>query len=244
MASFNDFGKKLSGFVQNASKKSEEMIDNAKLSSEINRFEGNIHDLQLSLGKAYYEKYAQDETCEFADYIVKINALVADIQKRNEILLARKNLRNCPNCQTTVPLNNVFCGKCGMRLPPIEYPVQDTAEEQDAQTVQYTQYSQEEQQTQSAQVAEQEQYTQYTQEVQEDQPAQYTQDAQQDQGTLDTQGTQQGEYRPYTQNAQKDLQAQNTGVFCPQCGAKNEASSSFCAACGQRIAASGGEPVE
>lgn len=147
MASINDYGKRLSGFVQNASKKSEEMIDSAKLSSEINRLENNIDDLQFKLGKAYYEKYLQDETCEFAEFIVKINEMVADIQRRNEVLLSRKNLRNCPNCQTTVPLTNEFCGKCGMRLPPI----QGAGDDQDTQDKQDTQQEEGAQDAQQAQ---------------------------------------------------------------------------------------------
>lgn len=125
MASFSDFGKKLGLVTKKVSDKSSQVVENAKLNSQINRLETDIEDIQYELGKAYYEKYFMDDTCEFCEYIKRINDIVEEIRLKNDKILFHKGLRVCPSCQTLVSLENDFCGKCGTRL---EYPVIDNKE--------------------------------------------------------------------------------------------------------------------
>ena len=116
MSAWNQLGKRIGNIAQSASQKSGKMVETAKLNAEVNRLEGDIEDIQYELGKAYYEKYFLDEECEFADHIQRINQIVAKIQACNTKLLAYKDLQVCPNCHSTEPLGNEFCGKCGARL--------------------------------------------------------------------------------------------------------------------------------
>lgn len=116
MPQWDQLGKKIRGLAHNASKKSERVVETAKLNAAINRLELDIEDIQYELGKAYYEEYFNASGTEFQNYVDQINELAAQIQEHNKKLLAFKNLQVCQACDSTEPLANEFCGKCGARL--------------------------------------------------------------------------------------------------------------------------------
>ncbi len=117
MSAFSGLGKKLGDIADNASKKSSELMEAAKLNADINRLQADIEDLQFELGKAYYEENKEHPDGPFTEIIKQITYKMHEIRIRNEKLLAQKGLMYCPSCDTVTGKDDEFCSKCGARLP-------------------------------------------------------------------------------------------------------------------------------
>ncbi len=119
MRRFSGLGKKLGNFADNASKKSGELVEAARLNAEINRLQADIEDLQFELGRAYYEENKDNPDGPFAEIIKQILRKEHEVFLRNEKLLAQKGLMYCPGCGTVTGMDDGFCSKCGVQLPGI-----------------------------------------------------------------------------------------------------------------------------
>ena len=130
LANAEEFGKKLENMTKKISQKSNHFMEGAKLNAKINRLEVDIEEIQYKIGKLYYERYFDDENCEFGTYIQKINEIADEIHACEEKLLNRKGLRTCPICNAQIPIDDVFCGKCGSRLEPLCDDSEENGEEE------------------------------------------------------------------------------------------------------------------
>ena len=116
MEKISKVGKWLGKIADNASKKSSDLVETARLNSEISRMEADIEDIQFELGKLYYEDHKDEENVPYADLIEQIKTYEADIHARNEKLLAQKGLQYCEKCDAIVDQSDEFCSKCGTRV--------------------------------------------------------------------------------------------------------------------------------
>ena len=125
MENISKIGKWLGRVADNASKKSSDLVETAKLNSEISRMEADIEDIQFELGRLYYEDHKDEENAQYADLIEQIKTYEADIHARNEKLLAHKGLQYCAECGAIVDQSDEFCSKCGARVEAA-HPPQET----------------------------------------------------------------------------------------------------------------------
>ncbi|MDL2217679.1 zinc ribbon domain-containing protein [Christensenellaceae bacterium OttesenSCG-928-M15] len=137
MNGFSRFSKKLGKLAGNASRKSGELVEAAKLNSEINRLQMDIEDLQFELGNAYYQENKDNPVDPYADYIAQIRQCEQEIGAYEEKLLALKGLLYCPACGEIVDGRDEFCSKCGA-------PVPETAEKKPTELCRNCQESMEE----------------------------------------------------------------------------------------------------
>lgn len=124
MGRFSRFGKKLESIADNASKKSGELVEAARLNAEIGRLQADIEDLQFELGRAYYEENKDNPDGPFADIFKQILHSEQEIRVRNVKLLAQKGLLYCPGCDAVIGQDDGFCSKCGTPLPKVKEPGQ------------------------------------------------------------------------------------------------------------------------
>lgn len=116
---FSNVRKRLGNIANNASKKSGELVEAAKLNAEIGRLQVEIEDIQFELGKAYYEENKDHPDGPYRESLEQINRLEQEIRLCNEKLLAQKNLLYCPGCDTVVSREDEFCSKCGLQVPQL-----------------------------------------------------------------------------------------------------------------------------
>lgn len=86
---FEDFGKMIGDFAQTMMKKTGEVAEIASLHTKILGKKKKVQDEMTALGKAFYEAH-KEETTEFADKIVGINNLYAEISALEEEIKALK----------------------------------------------------------------------------------------------------------------------------------------------------------
>lgn len=117
MSRMSRFGKKLGDIADNASKKSGELMETAKINAEISRLQADIEDLQFELGQAYYADNAHNTNSPYASILEQIAQCEEEIRIRDKRLLAQKGMRYCPYCQAIIERESEFCNKCGERVP-------------------------------------------------------------------------------------------------------------------------------
>lgn len=116
MGALGGFGKKIGSFAGNASKKSSDLVETARLNSEIGRLQTEIEDLQFELGGEYFKAHKNDVACEFLETVQQIAAKEKEVHIRNEKLLHKKGMLYCPDCGTIVAMDDDFCSKCGTAI--------------------------------------------------------------------------------------------------------------------------------
>lgn len=120
MGGFSRFSKKLGALAGSASKKSGEIMEAAKLNSEINKLQLDIEDLEFELGCAYYEDNKGNASGPYADYLDRIRVCEQEIARNEEKLIALKGMVHCEKCGAVVDGQDELCGKCGAQLPAAE----------------------------------------------------------------------------------------------------------------------------
>lgn len=123
MGFFDDLGKKISDVSQGAVAKGKELADIAKLNSSIAEEERHIKDAYIEIGKAYFEKHANDCDSEFAASITQIETSLDKIKDLRAQIVEIKGVTTCSNCGAEVPKNSAFCPACGSKVDPT--PVAD-----------------------------------------------------------------------------------------------------------------------
>ncbi|MDD3920864.1 MAG: zinc ribbon domain-containing protein [Eubacteriales bacterium] len=127
MGAFEGFSKKIGTIAGSASKKSGDLVETARLNSEIGRLQTEIEDLQFELGGAYYQAHQNDTSCEFSETVKTIAAKEKEIQIRNEKLLHKKGMLYCPSCGTVVAMEDDYCSKCGAGIKGVVKLPEETA---------------------------------------------------------------------------------------------------------------------
>lgn len=123
MGFFDDLGKKISDVSQGAVAKGKELADIAKLNSSIAEEERHIKEAYIEIGKAYFEKHANDCDSEFAASITQIETSLDKIKDLRAQIVEIKGVTTCSNCGAEVPKNSAFCPACGSKVDPT--PVAD-----------------------------------------------------------------------------------------------------------------------
>lgn len=132
-----EFFKKIGQGVSVATKNVKESIDISKKRCEIkkqmNEADDKIEKLKLSIGESVYERYKNgtgNDSC--IELCKEIDSTKAQMIKLEAQLLELDGIKLCEKCGTKIPLDAVFCSKCGER----QYSAFDTDVKSDSENSQ------------------------------------------------------------------------------------------------------------
>lgn len=124
MAFFDELKKNLSGVTDTVAKTSENVMKKSSTAIEIQKaklkkvsLEGDMKELYASLGKLYFEKYADgDMPKEMAELCEKITSCQHAINEAEQRAALLKGVVICSNCQAEVDKDAFYCPKCGAEI--------------------------------------------------------------------------------------------------------------------------------
>ena len=124
MAFFDELKKNLSGVTDTVAKTSENVMKKSSTAIEIQKaklkkvsLEGDMKELYASLGKLYFEEYADgDMPKEMAELCEKITSCQQAINEAEQRAALLKGVVICSNCQAEVDKDASYCPKCGAEI--------------------------------------------------------------------------------------------------------------------------------
>ena len=124
MAFFDELKKNLSGVTDTVAKTSENVMKKSSTAIEIQKaklkkvsLEGDMKELYASLGKVYFEKYADgDMPKEMAELCEKITSCQHAINEAEQRAALLNGVVICSNCQAEVDKDASYCPKCGAEI--------------------------------------------------------------------------------------------------------------------------------
>ena len=124
MAIFDELKKNLSGVTDTVAKTSENVMKKSSTAIEIQKaklkrvsLEGDMKELYASLGKLYFEEYADgDMPKEMAELCEKITSCQHAINEAEQRAALLKGVVICSNCQAEVDKDASYCPKCGAEI--------------------------------------------------------------------------------------------------------------------------------
>lgn len=113
-----EFFKKIGQGVSAASKNVKESIDisrkKSELKKQINDGNGKIEQIKLSVGNCVYNAYKKEiRPDSFTELCKEIDNIEIQIKKLEMQLFELDGIKLCEKCGTKIPLDAVFCSKCG-----------------------------------------------------------------------------------------------------------------------------------
>ena len=116
MAFLDDINKMMS----NASKKTKDMADSAKINSAMTEEEKKINNLYYQVGKLYVSLHPTDYEQEFGGMMAQIAECESKLSNYRQQLQLIKGVVPCSKCGADVARNSVFCPNCGNEMPKSE----------------------------------------------------------------------------------------------------------------------------
>ena len=124
MAFFDELKKNLSGVTDTVAKTSENVMKKSSTAIEIQKaklkrvsLEGDMKELYASLGKLYFEEYADgDMPKEMAELCEKITSCQHAINEAEQRAALLKGVVICSNCQAEVDKDASYCPKCSAEI--------------------------------------------------------------------------------------------------------------------------------
>ena len=140
MAFFDELKKNLSGVTDTVAKTSENVMKKSSTAIEIQKaklkkvsLEGDMKELYASLGKLYFEEYADgDMPKEMAELCEKITSCQHAINEAEQRAALLKGVVICSNCQAEVDKDASYCPKCGAEIIHV-VEVPDGADTEDSE---------------------------------------------------------------------------------------------------------------
>ena len=109
--------------TKEAIKKSEELINVAKLRIEISQCRGKIKTIYSDIGKAFfYENFNNIDNVsdQYAEYIKSIIELQAEIEGLKNAIGDIQEKKVCKVCGSSIDEDSLFCSKCGNKTASSE----------------------------------------------------------------------------------------------------------------------------
>ena len=124
---FEKIGKTITETGKEVGKKTKQVSDVAKYNAKIISSEHSISNNYAVLGKYYYDNNKDAPALEVAETVNSITASLDSINEMKSIILSIKGAVKCQGCGYECPIENDYCGKCGVKLERPE-PVEEECE--------------------------------------------------------------------------------------------------------------------
>lgn len=137
MDSLSKIAKSVGDGAKTAVKKSEDMVEIAKLNKAITNEEDRIKLTYNEIGKIVYSKYERNEAVEdeLIQFCNKIDEFQNNILSIKQKIAEIKNVKVCSNCGTEVEPTSEFCVKCGTKLEIANLQKDNTEAEADVNNI-------------------------------------------------------------------------------------------------------------
>lgn len=118
MAMFEDVLSRAKFVAQSAGKKTEEMVEIAKVKIQIGDLRREISSLYEGLGRLVYDSRRSEESVdELVDACVEqLDEQLAALARLEERVMESKNVIRCEACGNLNAQDASFCNKCGAKL--------------------------------------------------------------------------------------------------------------------------------
>lgn len=124
----------LNKVTKDISSKAQEITDTAKLNSKINDANALVKSTFAAIGEAYYERYKDDESNEFADQFHIVDEAKTSIEEYRNEIMRLKGVVRCVGCGSEVQKDASFCPKCGAKIVhPAEPKMEEEQDEEKPQ---------------------------------------------------------------------------------------------------------------
>ncbi len=97
------------------------IILNSDVSEKCKQVENEVREALEALGRKYYEENIYNTDAKYADEIANIISLESKSILWKQYHLKAEDKRLCEKCKAIVPIDSVFCNKCGCSLETLDY---------------------------------------------------------------------------------------------------------------------------
>lgn len=127
MDSLSKIAKSVGDGAKTAVKKSEDMVEVAKLNKSITNEEDKIRLTYNEMGKIVYSKYEKNEIIEdeLIEFCHKIDEIQRNISTIKQKIAEIKNVKICSGCGAEVEPTVEFCVKCGTRQEIVQSEINE-----------------------------------------------------------------------------------------------------------------------
>ncbi len=125
---FEKIGSKITSGSKDVAKKAKDITEAARLNSKVKSYEDLIKEVQLQIGKMYFEANRDNPAPEYMELFQNVINAYAAIDKCREEIYALKGVRGCISCGAEIPNQSTFCPACGARNEVIEATAATVAE--------------------------------------------------------------------------------------------------------------------
>lgn len=116
MGFFDNIGNKIQEGANALGAKTKDFTETAKLNSQISEDTKAITAKFTEIGKTMFEKYADDQSNEFAAVFAEIKGLEAKIADAKATIQKIKGVKTCTNCGAEIDSSTSFCSSCGAKV--------------------------------------------------------------------------------------------------------------------------------
>lgn len=113
---FEQMGKKVTQTSQDAVKKTKELAEVAKLSSQITDEEKRLNKIYINLGQQYYQLKGENPDFIFGDLCKAIEGCLQNIDRYDVMINEIRGIKRCSTCKMEMPMSSTYCQSCGNKL--------------------------------------------------------------------------------------------------------------------------------
>ncbi|MDO4295470.1 MAG: zinc ribbon domain-containing protein [bacterium] len=115
---FEDLSKTISDKGKEAVSKARELTDVLKLKAQLAGEKTKLNEIFQTLGQKYYEQCRENEVSEdFAEDFLAVKMAKDRIAALEKEIYNLEGCRTCPECGAKLSQEDVFCSKCGVKMP-------------------------------------------------------------------------------------------------------------------------------
>lgn len=116
MAIFDKISKTITSTSKDVAKKTKDLTETAKLNSLINSEQKKIEEIQLQIGKIYYNEYKDTALQNLLPLCNEVDDSYEKIETYETQIVEIKGIIPCPNCGEELSNESSFCSKCGTNV--------------------------------------------------------------------------------------------------------------------------------
>jgi ribosomal protein L29 len=131
------FGESVERGAKTVSNNSKKFAEKTKVKREISEIETAINNDYITLGKALYEKIANEPDSEYVDTVNDIREKNSKLDELKAALFSLEDKMFCTNCGAQIKKDQLFCDKCGTKVvldEPIEAVEAEVVSEENPET--------------------------------------------------------------------------------------------------------------